>query len=152
MKAKILVVDDTNTQREFVCRVINGYLGTDDWEIVPACCEEEAQQLIAKIDALAIAIADACLTGDINNPNGLQVLFGVEQKLKRTCYRILVSSHFESLSQLLAVGSVNDFVHLRYRDSRSPVDGLQEALYRAREHHEGLFSSPPLPVTLEPLG
>lgn len=133
MTRKILVVDDNDDQRYFVCEVIRRYLG--GWSILQAATVDQANDLIRSNNDLVAAVVDMYLSDPPKGKEGLAVLRELQSRAPG-CFKILVSSKIKDRAEIGEDDPpLDEFVYLlRDRRNINPVASLQQALYRAEEH------------------
>jgi CheY-like chemotaxis protein len=128
---KVLVVDDTDSQREFLVDVISRTLPL--WQVVEASTAKQALEAIRLNPDFAIAVVDLHLSARLTNKEGLAVLSKLQESLPG-CFRILVT-RFRATAPESDSGDleIHRFVSLRHEDT-SPNAQLRSALLEG-EHH-----------------
>lgn len=128
---RVLIVDDTRTQRELLRSIVARFDSTMD--ILEASTVEEARKQIQSLDdtelAVHIAIIDTYLTEERKSPEGVEVARLVRNKFP-DCYIVLVSKH-ESAAREAVEGIIDKFVSL-YHLNRDYESQLRNALEEAR--------------------
>jgi DNA-binding NtrC family response regulator len=125
---KVLVVDDNDSQRDFLIEVINRTLPM--WQVVKASSVNEAIAAIRNNPDLAIAVVDLHLTR-YNKNEGLTVLKNLQHTVPG-CFRILVTRFRGTVPESDDL-EIHRFVSLRYQDT-SPDAQLRSALLEGEEH------------------
>ena len=130
MTAKLVVIiDDNEHQREFLCEVVESYLGKQ-WDVQDFESWEKAEASLLNGKEVAIAVVD--LYVGRGNRQGLRDLDKIADRYPN-CFKILVSSMARDTAELgPGTKNIDRFVSLRYINT-DPVSELQNALLQAEK-------------------
>lgn len=130
MNRTVLVVDDKDAQRAWLCEVVRECL--PGWIVHEAESAEQAESHITS--ELGVVVVDLCLSDKVPSPReGLALLAAIREVTKERCFNILVSLRSRELAEIRRDDPrVDAFVSLRYADG-DPLAALESALMKAKE-------------------
>jgi len=131
---KVLLVDNTESQRAWLRMIIQRYRG--DWDIIECARIEDVFSLLHDpgVSDLAVAVVDQFLTvpPSYDDPEGNKLLVEIRQRYPR-CYCILIVGKNVHEWQVPNDGSVDEFVsvHVVREDRQSQLENaLDHAIER----------------------